>query len=613
MIKLIKDWSSQPLRQKFKLDDPKSLGRAAVLLSVPAIIIRGWAISGSWFWLDDHRILVEVASGKTGIQWYFDNEIWGFNPLTKFIGQIAASSSTPYNWTLAVLTLLVLNLLMFVSAWWMLKMAFGWTPLILIPFIFFVYGSMSFVGTLWWTAAIGDLVSTIAAFMTLGFAVSYFQSKGTINIFGIAVFTALGLLASEQMVLTAPLLFVIAAAYFSEGNIVRRTSKAISEFGPVWRIVLALNLLALYFPVRYDRFISDLSANPKSVLETSDVFIGKVLPTFLTGGPWIWKAGEQVSPNPSLIMVGVSWSIITLGVLITFVLNKRAIRGLWVLGIYALSATVLIGIEKGSEIRSVNPGIDSQYLMNLSAFATLTIALMVIPLLSATETLERRKNLNEFLPHARAATLIVAAFWIGAVFSSVNYTKIWHQKMDTSGKSYVQNVIEGASKKEVQLAEGIAPEEIIPARMFDLVLLSKFLAPLSPKVSVVSSGENLFTVTEKGLVKPARVENQPTHFPGDTPGCGYLISGEPTRIEFESTNPFGSWVMVGYLSGAPGQAIITSDDFWHRMKVSKGLNNYFFWVDHSISYLTIDPKPETGLCVDQVRTGPVSPPLTSAQ
>lgn len=600
---------SNRLPQVIKFEAPKNLGRIAIILSAPALAFRWWAVRESWFWLDDYRLLKQIALGESGMDWYFAPYGSHFIPITKILSEALTFSSDPYDWALAAIVLTLLNALMFMSAWWMLKTAFGPKPLILVPFVFVTYGSLSFVGTLWWTGAIESLLNMVASFLVLGFSIRYFRSKKSINLLGIFLFTVMGFLATEKMLLTAPVLFVIAVSYFSEGNIFKRSYRAFFTFWPAWRLIILINVASLYFPLPEAGNAMQAKGDLSEIIQTIDFYIGKTLVPMLMGGPWDWVRLGGMHVSPSQMMIGLSWTVFTIIVFISVLLHNRALRAISILGSYALLSAVSLGWMEGGELHPGLLGTEASNLMDVTPFAALTIGLLLVPLVGAREPLEKRQvAYAQTVPRYHKA-LIMIIFLGGSVYSSVTYAASWNEKMQAGGKSYVNNIIDDLNNGEVEVIPGTVPPSVVPPLMADMVSYSDFLAPLRSNIRVVDFGNNLNLISEEGNILPAPALGQQVSAPGPVAGCGYFVSQQPVIIPIAQSPEFGEWMTFGYLANEDGSLVVKAGTRTVRISVTEGLNNGFVFVRESIDSVTFEAAEGTVLCIDAIRFG-IYEPLT---
>lgn len=601
------------LKTQFSLKTNRGILSVAFLILAAHISLAWFAISRSYFYEDDFQFLTDAALGNTGVEWVFDRHNVHLMPVGKSLSLLVGLSPEPFNWQLATVQMVVLVLLAAIAFFWALQQTYGLRPGTLVQFAFYLTSPLIWVAYFWWLPSLNLLSGIIGFSLTWAFAIRYFRNKRFVDLLGLALFHALVLGSVSSGIMVSPVIGFVAWAYFTEGKIWKRFLNAVRKYWIAWLIIAAESSVKLYFFFTVDqKEVPVVSA--KTVLQTIDYLTNLTAVSSLLGGPLRWSSfsvGNVSPPNFWVVLVAAALGIV---IFARWLNHRLALVPPLIVLFHVATVAVLVGWGRADAWGASISGTQPRYLVLSAVLTFLIMGAMFYPIKGSVSgpSLRARPRLN-FKPSRRTVAMTLGLSLIGSIFSTTAFATQWIDRSESNIESWVVASVSEIKRKNPTLASGIVPNKVLWGAFFPYTKYSMFFAPLGSDLDVVSSGNNLSTLSDEGTVHPAWIPNPPTHFPGATPGCGYLVNEEPVTIEFEPTGFLGSWISIGYLSGAPGFVAVNTDNSWRRVEILEGLNTAFIWVADPTDYITITPNPGVGLCVDQVRTGELEPLIGPAQ
>lgn len=582
---------------------------AAIAMLVLHLIFRAALTRNSWFINDDFVFLTAAAMDEVNLSWILERYNRHLLPLGRAQAALVGMSQTPFDWNLAWAQIMFWTAATAFSAWYMLKTLFGSRPAILIPLGFYLFGSMAFAQSIWWSSAIIRMPMSAAIFLTTAFLVQYLRSKKFRYLIGFVAANVLGLSAYMNMVLMALPFALLALFYFTEGGFWERIRQGFRKYWLILAVVFATNATYLYFFLTWEsEKIPEIRQN--AIFDTFDIFVFSNALTGMIGGPIRWQETLPLGSYPPILLIVIAAIAIGFFVLERSRTNLFILPSLVILGSYLLLVAFTVAWGTGGHWGPEYAGREPRYLADVAAVTTLCLGTILMPIKNANSVLRPK----EAAAPARSsknlwvAQIGIAAFLISGLYSTTAYALTWNDEVGKTSRDYVTNARLSLFGREDGIAEGFVPDYILIGAFYPDNKFSRFFAPIGSQEFVTDRGTDLETLDLEGNVQPAFIDQPPTHFPGETPGCGYLINKEqPVTIEIAPTGYLGTWLSIGYLSGAPGHMVISTDGFWRRLEVADGLHTAFVFVNKRIDEITITPSPGTGLCVDAVRAGDLSP------
>lgn len=593
-----------------RLLSPKEiLLTAGALIGIHALALW-FAISQNYFYGDDFQFLTVAAQGGGDTDWIFSRHNVHFMPLSKLLSLQVGLSSTPFDWNLAMMQVLVLSVLTALAAFWALWTIFGPRPGILLGFGIHLTSPAIWVSYFWWTATLNFLLAQMFAYLLWGFSVRYLREKRIRDLFVIAVVFMLALSASSRSLLMTAMIGLIAWGYFADGTVLARLRGAIKNYWLLWLTLASIAAGYLYIFLTVDTE-NVPPANLEQTLRTMDIFLGSTTLSGLIAGPLEWSGSPASYSNPPFIVIVALAASFTLIIFWRWMNYRNVLIAPIVVLAHALLVALMIGWGRAGSFSFEFTGSTARYSSLTAGVFVIMATAVFLPIRGARSPLELRESPRlQITPRKWMKPVALVTVVSLSIASMVTFTVAWTGPVKTDVRDWTTTAVREIEYKQPQLASGIVPNEVLWGPFFPTTSrYSNFFAPIQESFQSVRSGNNLQTLDDSGRVVPAWVANEPTHLPGELPGCGFLVANQPTTIGFWPTDVFGSWITINYLSGAPGHMVVTASSgrLWRRVEVLQGTHTAFVWVDHQIESLTLTPSEGTGLCVDQVRSGNLTP------
>ncbi|GHJ60489.1 hypothetical protein NOK12_30070 [Nocardioides sp. OK12] len=582
---------------------------AALLVVLAGVASRVWALSGSWFYTDDHRLLRDaLATGSPArLLDPFDSQ---FMPLGRAIAWLVSTTS-PDRWPAAATTTVVLHLLASLGLLAMLLVLVGprWrvVPLVALH----QTSAMVLPATMWWAAALNQLPLQAVLTGSVATWVLHLRTGRRRWLAATAALVAVGLLAYVKAVLVPLVLAALLLGWFTEGGPWQRVRTAVRAH---WRSALALGTLGAAFSAYY------LTQVPQVFVEsttgeqvTGDLarsMLGSTLPVGLLGGPWRWDTGNPPTSyaDPPAVAVLVAW-VVLVGLGAALAVRRRRTGRAWVLlGCYAAVAFVLV-LTSRAQVAGGVVGLEYRYLTDVLPVALLCLALATTRVEGAVGSSEPRaaggsRSSRSTRATYAAAGLLVAAVLVGGVLSSVTYVRTWHE--DNPGKAYLtaaRATLEG--RGSLDLADQVVPPEVVPGYQFPANTTLRLLPLQVPGLRFPEVTDELVVLDEDGRAHRALIDVAVDAPPGPEEGCGWRIGSSPVTIDLDGT-AFDStwWVHLGFAASTDDTVEVTVQDTTTRAAVRQGLNSLYWRVEAEIGSVTLSGlRPGTSLCVDVVEVG----------
>jgi hypothetical protein len=592
-----------------------STGERVVLVAWAMIalqlVLRGWAVAGSWFYADDFIFLGTVARGEATTDWLFSPHNIHLMPLglwlTTLVGAVGA-----FSWTAAVAEILVLQLLASLACWWMLRTFFGDRPGILVPLGAFLFLPMSFPTVVWWAAVVNQLPHQAALYACLAAHVVYLRERRRWALVMATVFFALALGSYTKGLLVPVLLVLVAVLYFAEGGLLRRPWRALVDYWQAWT---AYGVVTAGYLVTYLTTVPSTGRPDLQVLaDTVDLSLTTSLAPSMLGGPWVWTSLNQVGGvGPRLFvdtpasLVALSWLVLGMLALVAVLRRRRAWFAILVLAVYALASAVLVGAGRAGDFGVASASLELRYFADLSGVVALCLGLALLPVRGAVGSSEPRTPVVLDLHVGRrwvAAGLAVVL--AGSLWSSFAYARPWHDPEQMPQEQWIANATEGLTAEPVEIPDTPVPDSVLWAAGFPANLVSRLLSPLGDRVQVVDQGTDLKMLDDRGRLRPATIPDVPRTQPGPDGACGYAVR-ESTKIQIVPVLDFDFWLTISYLGAQDGTMTVSAGRTETELPVERGPHTAYVRTQGAYDSVTLTPAPGTTLCVDNLNVGFLAP------
>jgi hypothetical protein len=566
--------------------------------------LRGWALYGGWFYLDDYNLLHDAETGPLSLGRLLEPYNDHLMPGGRLLTWIVADAGT-LSWPVAATIVLVCQALASSACAWMLLTLSGPRWGILVPLNLYLWSALTFPALLWWAACVNQLPYQIAFFVAVGCWTRYLRSQRLRWLAATALAVGFGLLFDVKSLLVLPVLAFLLLAYFTSGGLVVRLREVARRTWPALVVGgLLTGLYLAYYVGHADQPLSRPTASLAARL--ADTMLGTGFASAVVGGPWRWE--HLTSPasyaDPPSWTQHLAWVVIVVVLLHAWLTRRRTIRAWALLAGYLL---LLYGLLVSSRALLFGPvlGLEYRYLTDAGAVLALAVALAYLPLAGAPGSSEPRDPplLLVRVPSV-AVALLVAAVSVSAAVSTVRYASIWHD--ENASEPYLRTLRhELAVKGTVDLADREVPDPVMSHLAAPHNTVRRLAGLASDTARFPDATSQLAVVADDGSVRQALIQPGVTSRPGPEPGCGWRIGARGRTIPLTGRAfDWTWWLRVGYLGSQASPVTVTAGRTRLETSVSGGLHSVYLRVDGSFDSVRIDGlDPGTTLCVDTVEVG----------
>jgi hypothetical protein len=533
-------------------------------------------------------------------------------PGTLYVTWLIAKAA-PYDFTVAAVTMLAMQLLAALGMLRFLVVAFGERWGIVPPFVLYLVSPFVVQSTVWWTPGSHHFVMHAALGWAMASQVTYLRTGRRRSALFAVLWVVLALIFFEKSLLIVGALAFITVAYFTEGNARERIVQVWRRyrFSVVANVVLGVVYLAIY--VRYGLTFSPGGATRHPLGPVADVMILRSWATGIFGGPLIWRHGESgpVSfADPPGLLVLVCLFCLVLLVRELARTRTHALRALCLPAYFLVCDVVLVGAGRAALI-GPDIGYEFRYLSELSVATAMALALATMPVVGAVEQVTvKRPGVLDRPRFAAWACMVVTAL---ALTSAVVYVRNWEDGRQKSA-TWISHLFADARRLPhgAHVVDAAAPEYVAWPISKPANLVSHLVRPLRPDLDFQQvSTDRLRVVDAQGRIRSGTVtqlrRQKPTR---KKSGCAYRVGLSATTIPLDDRVQFpGLWVRIGYLATGDSAVTVRAGGASYDTSVRSGVHDLYLRAgDQPFDAIEIDGLVGTAqLCTDDVVVGQATP------
>jgi hypothetical protein len=578
--------------------------RTALGLILLQLAFRAWATYGSWYLGDDLAFISRMTTEGPDLSVAMRHYAGHIMPAGMYLSWLA-DVVAPFDYRVEATVLLGLQALADLGLLALLVRMFGVRPGILPPLALYLFSVVSVPMAVWWAAGVNQLPLQVALFWGLCAHVSYLRTGRWQHAVTAAAWVAGGLVFYEKTLLVLGAYGILALAYFAEGGLVARVRHVLVRYrtGVAIHGALGLGYLGLY--VRFGLNFEPGHAGDTTLPEVaSNMLVHGYLPG-MVGGPLVWdETGAWALPDPGPVLMAAAVLVWVLVVREILRHRRRAARAL-ALPAFFLGCDILLVQAGRASLVGPLISLDYRYQSELGAVTAIALALAVLPLRGATETVEATGR-SPLLDDPQRAGAVVAAVGVLGLVSSSQYVLHWHRANDV--KPYFDNLrraLDGTAPVP-PLIDAPVPSTVMLGFNYPQNTLSHLLHAYADRTEFVeSSTDHLAMVDQQGRIAPVVIPDTRRAEPGPRRGCGYRVASRPVTIPLDGPVAYGGWWMrIGYIASADSPVRVRAGDAAYTTEVEAGLHALYVRAGTSFDHVEISGLAQgASLCTNEVTVG----------
>ncbi|SFC02611.1 hypothetical protein SAMN04487968_103120 [Nocardioides terrae] len=518
-------------------------------------VLRGWAVSRTWFWLDD---LILVGQGQDGLGWgaltapYNGHLMPGGRLLAWSVAQ-----GSHYDYSLAATQIVALYVLACLAVLRLLVTLFGRRPAILVALSYFAFSPWLIPATTWWAATINHLPVLATTALALDAHVRHLRTNRRGHLVASVVWMVVGLAFAELALFAYIPLVVITLGYFTAGSPVARLTELWSRYRPA---LLAHTVLVVVYAGLY--LSSPAARTPPgdgvAWREYVDNIFLRAFPAAVIGGPgsWTQPAIGLSKPTPSVLVQVIALAVIAAVFALASLTRDRGLRA-WSIPLLQLAAiTLLVGHAR--QIYGPDLALDLRFTTPLALGVALGLGLAFLEVPGAREcsTLRARHWILNRWPGPAVATAAFVAF---AIVSASRFPLL-HVDEDDSARPYLDTFAASLARAEkpVTLIPGVVAPRIVSGAVADspLDFDAQYRRVLHPwrdeltftQVLVDDRRADASMLDDSGAIVPAsltvaRRMREPAPAAGADGCSGYPLSSTTTYAPLDGPISGSGWLL----------------------------------------------------------------------
>jgi hypothetical protein len=582
------------------------VARAAVVIAVAGLALRGWVVFRGYFLVDDF-IFQARAAREPFLSNLVTEHAGHLMPGGMFVAWVATEAA-PLNHTFVALLTVAAQAAAAAMCWRMLTTLVGSRPAVLAPFLFYCLTPLLLPSTAWWAAALNALPLQIAAFAAVTAYVRHRRTGSTREMVICIGATVGGLLFYEKAVLVPLVVADVALALSPEPRLARAVTTELRARWRLWASLTAVSIgyLGLYTATpRSAPFGSPDDATAVADLVSGS--IGKAVAPSIVGGPWSWiPVGTAGGIGDAPAWAGwLAADLLLLLIVVTSLFRRRARRVWATLLVVAAADLAVLGISRlfiGPQI-----GQELRYFADLAvpAVIALTLALLT-PLGERPDPLARRASAavaRRPAPARVVAAVVALAFVAGSVWSTIGYDRVWS---DNPARGYVTT----AHRELAELPPGAGlldqpvPPEVLDGLTAPRNTTAWVFSPVRGGPDFGETATEGWQVTDDGHVELLDIDGVRSR-PGPAEGCGWPVNASGGAVNLGNDLFTWPWLLrVEYLAGDDTDAVLHLGEGSQRVTFRKGLGTLVVRLTGDGRTLRVRGVDRgVGVCIDAVRVG----------
>ena len=577
----------------------KPMTLIAAVLVLLQVVVRGWVISGSYYFQDDFAHL-DMARRSGLSSDYLVRDYGGHLEMGQYFLLWVMSHAIDHTFAPAALAIVLMQALASVLLFILLRTLFGESPLILLPWTVYLFTPLAVGWSSWLSAAMQALPLQIATILVLLASAKAYTTRSRAWAVGCVAAFAVGLLMWQKAGLILPLALANQLLVVADPQPWRERVLGLRRMAGMW--LSLVGVLAAYIVLYLKVVDGGLDSTAREGIEVGAMFGETLFRMFvpgLFGGPWHSTGAESTIFPYTETYPAMIFSLAFLGIVVaSFVVSgRRALQG-WVLLVGYLAADLtLLGLGRADWIGILLR--DPRYVAD--ALPVMTVALLAAyrglwePVASerrAAQWLRSRMSLRTTM---NAVALLIVSCLVTTVRMApvvqhdyaANYTLGVARQMEEDPRRSVVNTappFEVSARADLEgMMNAIGADVVFDRASVDMYLFD-------------------------GLAQLKRMDLFPgsASKAGPEEGCGWPVGRLYTDLwDIDADLVAPRVLRIGYYSGSPAVLDVSLAGRTHAVDLPAGLGQAFFVVGPEAGTVAARVSDGGSICVTEVAVGPV--------
>lgn len=611
--------ASEDEQTPWLLRDPIRTGFLAIMALMVAV--RFNILRDSFFITDDFMLQSRAVEHEIGWDYLTRVHTGHFEPIG-FGFMWVLTKLAPWNWTVAMLAMLVAQVLVAVLVWRMLTRLFGRRALILIPFALYCLTPLTIPAFTWLSAAIIWLPLTTALAGAIANHVAYLRSGRWEDAVWAIFWYCFGLASFEKIVIFLPFIAVLSLAVSPTVRLtVRDILRLVRRTWLVWvgYAVASAAYLVIYLDGSA-RAEASANLDVPSIGQLTDFVYLSLFRTMIPGalgGPWDWQpasyAGAMV--NSPRFFDWACWIVFAAVVIVSFLTRRRIGRAWLALLVYLGGSIAALAVGRVAYSGPL-AALETRYLADAIVPLVVVVGMCLMALEDEPDAwLPAARRWLEAVPQQTVVWTsgVAGALWLALALHSANgYASF---SAANPYKEFVETTRQSLTTlpADAQIFDTPIPVDLLGPLFMEFNTVSRFVAPVATaEQREALANRETFTeplvLAPDGTFQPLEVAgfSSPPPFEGL---CGWQPEDGQVSVPLTDTAYEWPWaVRVGYLADGPATGTIHLGEDSQEVEFTEGLGEVFVPLVGGGSEVVIDGlAPDADLCFGDAQVGTPRP------
>lgn len=573
------------------------LAAVAGALVVLQAVVRGWVVTGSYYFQDDFAHL-DLARRLGLTPQYLVRDYGGHMEVGQYAVIWLFSHLVDGSFAPAAFSILAMQAIASVLLFHLLRTLFGRSPLILLPWTVYLFTPLSLAWSSWWSAALQTLPLQIATILVLLATTQAYRKRSRRWAIGSVVAFAGGLLMWEKAGLILPLALAVHLLVVTSPAPWRERLLTLRQTAWMWlaHAVVLGAYVVVYLSV-VEEGLEAAGDEPVAVGGLLDQALMRMFVPGLFGGPWHADGAEStVYPYtdtfPAMVFLLLLLSLVVLSFLTT---GRRAAEGWLLLGGYLTADLTLLALGRADWVGLLAR--DPRYVAD--ALPVMTVAVLAAfrgllgpsgPDLPAAVWLRPRMTRPVVL---RGVVLLVVSCLVTTVRLA---PAVQHE--------YAANYTLGVARQMTEESQRSVVNGMPPYEISARADLAAMMNAIGQDVRFDRPAQQMYLFDGLAQLRPMDLFPGSEVVRGPVADCGWRVGDDPRGLgEIEAGDAGTRILRLGYLAREPADLEVTVAERSQSLRVGAGLGRAFFVVGPEAGRVTAAITDTDAICVTDLAVG----------